>query len=392
MRIPLLLAAVLAVGLVSSACTADTAGPDPVDETVRPTWHQATLPMPAGASGRIAVRDAVACAGETYVVGGVFDTDGNSVPAAWRSPDGVSWTTLPLAPVNFWAKLNVLFSIACRDGEVALIGAKSGGAHGIPRVSTWYRGADGSYVDVVSGYTLYGGPEGVSVGRLAAGPPGWIINGNRTSGGAVWNSADATEFTRVDGAPRLASDAEFDTATRDVTWTGEQWTVVGGAARTGRVPRIPLAWVSADGLTWTRQDMPYGEGNEDLQKVLAARDGTVAIGLRGDGFGEWTRDDAGSWRIGPAFGALDPAGAASPFVSGVAAAGDWLFATVSDGARYGMWVSEKSGSWLPMDTPERPSTAGEHVMTAVVAGNSVVLLTDDGQAGKVWTAAAMGDR
>ena len=48
--------------------------------------------------------------------------------------------------------------------------------------------------------------------RLVAGPAGFLITGNRTSGAAVWTSPDASEFEIIEAAPGLASDA----ARRDV--------------------------------------------------------------------------------------------------------------------------------------------------------------------------------
>ena len=79
-----------------------------------------------------------------------------------------------------------------------MIGSRSGGAHGNPRVTSWYQRADGALVDMQAPFELYGGPEAVSVRRVVAGPSGWLIAGNRLSGAAVWVSADATDFRIVD--------------------------------------------------------------------------------------------------------------------------------------------------------------------------------------------------
>ena len=46
---------------------------------------------PPGPPGRTLLRDATACAGRWYVVGGVVDPAGETRPAAWTSPDGTSW-------------------------------------------------------------------------------------------------------------------------------------------------------------------------------------------------------------------------------------------------------------------------------------------------------------
>ena len=348
-------------------------------------WREVRLPMPAGSTGRIAVRDAVRCGEAWYVVGGVFSAPGASRPAAWRSTDLRTWTSLEFAPRWFWAHRNVLFSVACREtpkgDEVAMVGAKSGGAHGNPRVSTWRARGDGVFVDELAGFELYGGPHSVSVGRITAGPPGWLISGNRMSGAAVWTSPDARGFRLHEARPKLASDATYDTLAVDAVWTGSEWTVVGSAQRTGRVPRVPMAWVSVDGRSWQRELVAYGDEYADLHRALP--DGRAA-GLRGDAFGMWRRTDSG-WEQAGTFGAVDPESHASPFVSGLAATKEDLLATVSDGVRYELWIARDGGdSWEPMVTPTRPTTAGEHTMTIVATAGDVLLLADDGASGRVW--------
>ena len=62
-----------------------------MEEPVRPRWHALALPMPAGPTGRLMLRDAVACAGRWYVVGAVGGADGATRPAAWTSTDARTW-------------------------------------------------------------------------------------------------------------------------------------------------------------------------------------------------------------------------------------------------------------------------------------------------------------
>ena len=365
------------------ACT-NTEKPTPA-APLRVDWKAQDLPSPPGRAGRIAVRDAVMCAGSWYLVGGVFTADGESRPAVWSSPDATSWTSLRLAPVGYWAQRAVLSSVACRAGKLAMVGAKSGGAHGNPRVSTWYQRADGVFVDVEAGFELYGGPLAVSVGRIAAGPDGWLIAGNRTSGAAVWVSPDATEFTLIDDDPQLSRDDEFDTTAIDQVHDGSEWTVVGSATTPGRLPRVPMSWRSEDGRAWQREEVPATEEFNDLERVVSLGDRLVAVGIRGDGFGTWQRHGDG-WRTGERFGDLDDDGSASPFVSALAVTGDQLVATVSDGTSYRMWTSGGGEDWRPVRTPTRPTTAGEHIMSVASDGDQVLLLSDDGERGRVWSA------
>jgi len=373
----------LTIAIAVTGCTGEPAPKPPL----RPHWHAVTLPVPPGPAGRLAVRDAVKCDGRWYVVGGVFTGPGESRPAAWRSADGRTWANLKFAPRWYWAHRNVIASVACHDGRIAMLGAKSGGAHGNPRVSTWYERPDGVYTDVLAAFSQYGGDKAVNVARLAAGDTGWMIAGNRMTGAAVWRSSDATEFQRIDSDPELSSDPTYDTAAIDLTYADGSWTVVGSAQVTGRVARTPLAWTSPDGARWHRQKVPYGKEYADLQRVIPYPKGVLAVGIHGQQFGAWRRVGT-TWRRLGRFGKLDPDAAASPFVSGLCTAGKTVVATISDGSRYQVWAATDGAHWRRVATPEAPSTAGEHVMTAVGAGDEMLLLTDDGKTGRAYAAGA----
>ncbi|MGH3738238.1 MAG: hypothetical protein ACRDT6_21915 [Micromonosporaceae bacterium] len=376
--------AILALFLaVVSGCTAapETAAPRKLD------WQKVTLPMPAGPGGRLAVRDAVHCADQWYVLGGVFTAGGESYPAGWRSADGKAWTPLEFAPKGYWGQRHIIFSGACRDGRLALVGAKSGGAHGNPRVSTWYQDQQGRFVEVIAAFELYGGPHAVNVGPIAAGESGWIIAGNRTSGAAVWTSPDATEFTLTDADPQLASDDRADTAAVHLTYADGGWTVVGSAQLAGRVPRAPIAWHSPDGATWQRQQVPYGDDYADLQRVASYRDGLVAVGLRGDTYGLWHRK-AGAWRQGDSFGAVDTDGSAAPFVAGLATLGQGLVVSVSDSVRHRLWRTPDGETWHELAPPAPVGVGGEKVMSVAAADSTLVVLADNADGGTAWLAQA----
>ncbi|MET0997854.1 MAG: hypothetical protein ABWX73_03975 [Marmoricola sp.] len=382
-RVPLRLALATLVLVVAAGCSdADDESPP---AALRVDWKAQVLPTPPGPQGRVAVRDAVRCEDQWFLVGGVFTSGGESRPAVWSSPDAVTWASLPLAPVGYWARRSVLSSVACRAGEVAMVGSKEGGAHGNPRVSTWRQRPDGVFVDVEAAFELYGGPQAVSVGKMAGGPDGWLIAGNRTSGAAVWVSPDATDFTLVDDDPQLSRDDQFDTTALDQVHDGRQWTVVGSATTPGRVPRVPMSWRSDDGRTWERDEVPATEEFNDLEQVVALDDRLVAVGIRGDGFGTWERR-GDSWQTGVRFGDLDEDGHAAPFVSSLTTSGGRLVASVSDGAAYALWASGSGEDWRSGRTPTHPTTAGEHTMSVASDGDQVLLLADDGEQGRLWTA------
>jgi hypothetical protein len=363
---------------------------EPVDRHTRPEirlhWQEQTLPFPPGPAGRIAVRDDTACAGTWYVVGAVIGPDLATRPAAWSSTDGRTWRSLALAPTAYYARRNILTAVACRDGRIAAIGSRSGGAHGIPRVSSWYQRADGTLVDAVAPFTLFGGSQAVDVGRIAGGPDGWLIAGNRTSGAAVWTSPDATRFELHDHDPALASDRFVQTSAVDVTADTSGWTVVGRGQVTGRVGPVPLAWNSPDGVHWTREQVPPASPEyADLQRALSLGGRLVAAGLRGERVALWWRDHD-RWRVGASFARLDPQRRAAPFVSGLAATRADVLVSASDGTRFGLWAGTPTGALAEVRTPVRPTATGDHQLTVAADGDVLLLLGDDGRTSRVWLA------
>lgn len=379
-------AALAALLLVLGSCSGEHA--DDNTPAVELAWEGVELPVPPGPPGRLAVRDAVRCDGWWYVVGGVFHAPGESRPAAWRSRDGRSWTSLTMRAEWYWAKRNVIASVACHDGDVAMVGAKSGGAHGNPRVSTWRRAADGAYVDVKAPFEQYGGPEAVNVGVITGGPPGFLIVGNRYSGAAVWLSPDGREFDLVDDDPALGKAEEFDALGTGAAWADGEWTLLGNAQRTDRVPRIPLAWTSADGRAWRLQEVPFGEEYADLQRGVDTEAGLLAVGLRGDGFGVWERTGE-EWTTGAAFGDFEDETTGSAFVSSASASdsGDLVLVAGSDRVAYRLWASTDQGAqWSEVPVPLHPASAGEQTLVARVGDGQVMLLADDAEQGRVWLA------
>lgn len=382
-RLPLL--AVLVLG----ACTghADDS-PGPV-----PNWHEASLPAPPGAPGRLAVRDAVRCNESWYVVGGVFlahpTEDQDTRPAAWRSPDGTTWTPVAIDADTFWGKRAILTSVACAHDTIAVVGSRSGGAHGNPRVTTFYADATGLH-DVAAPYTQYGGEEATNVGPIASGPGGWLITGNRVSGPAVWTSPTARTFTLREAVPGLADDPALTALTQDAAWDDDEWVVVGGGNAPGEpLDRQPQAWTSPDGATWTREPMPGSTQFDDVERVVATPTGLLGVGLRGSTFGAWQRRD-GTWSRGTTFGRIPSDASRSPFVGSAAARGDEVWVTTSDGARYALWHSTDERRWRRVRTPaSAPGTAGEHILCVAADDAGVLLLSDDGDGGhggRVWTA------
>ncbi|WP_216592174.1 hypothetical protein [Verrucosispora sioxanthis] len=277
-------ALVVACLLLVMGCRAGTPGPDEVPP-LQPDWRELTLPAPPGAPGRLMLRDVTACGGRWYIVGAVGGPGDATRPAAWTSADGVSWESVRIVADSYYGRQNILYSVACTDGRFAAVGAKSGGAHANPRVSSWVRRADGALAEVRAGFELYGGPQAVNVARMVAGPSGFMIVGNRVSGAAVWLSEAAGEFEILEGVPGLATDEHGVTWLFDATPVDGGWLAVGGIIGPGRIDRDPLAWRSSDGRSWQRVPVPGTDEYDELQRVVRVDGEPVAVGLRGRAFG-----------------------------------------------------------------------------------------------------------
>lgn len=364
------------------------AGPDPAEpEPVAPDWQAVTLPGPRGLPGEIAVRDAVRCGGAWTAVGGVqlaepLETR-DARPAAWRSQDGVAWTALDVTATTYWGRRAVLSTVACADGQVVAVGARSGGAHGNPRVTTFFE-KNGGLDDQRAAFNLYGGATATNVGPITGAEPGWLITGNRISGPAVWHSSDGRDFTIEEDVPGLADEEGFSSLAQAAVWDGAGWVVVGGGNARSTLDREPLVWMSPDATTWERMEVPGSEEFDDLERVVTVDDDLVALGLRGDAFGAWRRDDGG-WSMGDTFGSLPDEARSSPFVSSLVASAEGLWAATSDGVSYAVWHSADGDVWAPVEAPFTPvETGGERIVTVAADDDTVLLLADDGFGGGLW--------
>jgi hypothetical protein len=379
---------VAALLLTTTACSPE---PRPEPPPVSFDWREAALAPPEGRSGAPVVRDAVVCGDDSYVVGAVRDAKGGTFPAAWRSGDGAaSWAPIRVNAQSFYGRQNVLFTIACRDGRVAAVGAKPGGAHGNPRVSSWLLDGAGVLQEVsAASFELYGGPKAVNVSRLVAGPDGFLIAGNRAGGAAVWSSRDAAQFEISEGAPGLASDPAGITWAADAVAVGDEWLVVGGVLPTGRVDRDAVGWSPTGGGAWRRVGAadPTPEF-EELHRVALVGDVPTALGMRGSVFGVW-RLEGDRWRPVASFGSVRPS--AWSGVRGLAVSGSRVLAAAGDGSAFGLWVSDDGGvRWRSAALPRPvPAVAGSSLAVTAGAG-TVLLLADDGTTGRVFTTVMPG--
>ena len=71
---------------------------------------------------------------------------------------------MPVDARTYWGRRAIINSVACSRDRVAMLGARSGGAHGNPRVTSFY--ADGDRIaDVRAVFIQFGGVTATNVGR-----------------------------------------------------------------------------------------------------------------------------------------------------------------------------------------------------------------------------------
>ena len=333
---------------------------------------------------------------------GSVTIDGNRVPALWRTADGRSWQRLDPVPTSVYGFVSELTTVAAKpDGAVAAIGQAVGGAHGNPRVGSWY--LDGNLLrEVTAPVELYGGPRQGSVNEMAAGPTGFVVVGTRTdrnerTGAAAWVSPDAhDEFTIADADPALESADGETVRALGVAGRANGFLAVGDrfVSGTGRVDADGLFWTSPDGRHWTRvtmadADILAGPGSEEPQLATAWRSGWAVAGTDSTGGATrvvvWTSTDGTSWQRTDV-GALGTNPDSLSAATSLDVAGDGtLVVGARLGTRLAVATSSDGRTWkalaLPADMP-----AGDHaVVLAAPAGDRLVLAATGDSSTKVWS-------
>lgn len=383
-------ASLLSVSALAGAGLAGCTGEQDAPTAPAVTWTERSLPPHPGLPGRTVVRDAVECGGTWYVVGTVVLDDPTETrdtrPAAWSSQDGgASFEAVDVKTTTYWGKRAIINSIACSADRIAAVGARSGGAHGNPRVTSFRLAPDGRLVDVPALFTQYGGVSATNVGPISGGDAGWLIAGNRLSGPGVWVTDDPRGFTLVEAEPGLTDDGDLESLAQAGAWDGSGWVLVGAGARQGaQLDRDPLAWTSADGLAWQPESVPTEPENEDVHRVVRLPDGDLlAVGIRGDTFAAWRRTDEG-WQRSVRFGHQAESWVGAAYVASLVSTDAGVLATLSDGATYQLWHTDEGRDWERLPVPAAPGVAGDHTLV-VGTGRSLLLLADAGDGGRVWT-------
>jgi hypothetical protein len=378
----LALVCALVVGTVAG-CGPDrvTPGPSPVALS----WRAVSLP--AAGPGDPVVRDVTVCDGRWYAAGGSVTADA-ATPAIWSSPDGVTWSPLPLRPVSLYGRMSVLSAVACHGDTVVAVGAAAGGAHGNPRTATWVGTAAAGLAESPTPFELFGGDAAVGVGPLTAGARGWLIGGGWVDqdghpGAAVWWSADGSSFQRVDGDPVLESGGSGSRVLQAVLGVPDGFVSAGSYAPGGGGPRQPQVWRSTDGTHWRSDEVPVPDADAEAQAVTEVPDGLLAAGVYGAAFGAWRRDATG-WHFMGTFGRL--AGTALPRVTDLVEVAGRDLLVAGDGTRFGLWAARDGRDWVTASLPVPVDAGAGHTVRLAASGSTVLLAAQAAGAARLWLA------
>jgi hypothetical protein len=383
-------AIVAVTALVGAACS--SSGP-----SARSVDWQAAAAGTLG-SGLARIVDAAPGPDGLLAVGSVT-TDGNRVPAAWRTTDGTTWTkldTAPKSPYGFVAELTTVAVTA--DGKAAAIGQASGGTHGNPRIGSWY--LDGTTLrEVVADVELYGGPRQGSVNEMAAGPAGFVVVGTRTdrnerTGAAAWTSPDARDaFVIADADPALESAPGETVRAFAVAGSAAGYLAAGDrfASGTGRLDSDAVFWTSTDGRSWQRVDDPSlrGPATDTPQVAVAGRNGWAVAGTETangkTGVVVWTSPDRHSWHrtTVTALGTdPDPLSA----VTSLAVVDTGLVVGARLGSRLAVAEATDATHWQALQLPAGVPSSEHGAVVAVPAGARLVLAATGDDGTRLWSA------
>lgn len=249
--LPALLAAAAITTALVAACT-----PAPPAPTQLSGWRELPAPAP-GARVLTMLRDGPAL----LAFGSVPGPDGRA-PAAWTTPDGRSWHSVPLHGSSPYAAQAELIHAALADGRITALGQAFGGAHSNPRLTIWSGSVTG-LVEYPQPVELFGGPHAIAVNGLAARTGSAVLAGQwdaatGRSGAAAWTSLDGADWTRDADDPALTSAPAEQTSALAATATPAGYLITGDTVRGTRLQ--PLAWTSPDARSWHRLTVPDATG------------------------------------------------------------------------------------------------------------------------------------
>lgn len=257
------------------------------EETVSPSY-QAQHPI-LRIQGQATMADVVGIPNGGFVAVGYAPPDW--LPVAWTSADGNAWTFHSIGTTYFTFPVSLATGT---DGTVVAVG-RSGKE---PVAWTTTVGVDWQRRSVA-----ILGHDGIAERMTAVveGPNGFIAGGSVgpelfERRARFWRSADGIDWVPVADDPVAFANAEV----RGIAPFDGGFVAV-GVVGTMQDPTGAVAWISPDGVTWTRVDDPSFDAGEAVSVAPASWGGLVAVGSTVDRRAAvaWTSPDGQTWTRAP---------------------------------------------------------------------------------------------
>lgn len=261
-------------------------------------------------------------------------------PAAWTSPDGLTWSIHSIGTSGF--TFPVSMAVAA-DGTAVAVG-RSG------KLPVAWTSADGADWQLHQVPRLEGSDVAERMTSVAASDHGFVAGGSVgpelfERHARFWTSADGVTWRSVPDDPAAFADAEV----RAITPFDGGFVAV-GVVGTAQQPTGAVAWTSPDGSSWTRVDDPTFADGIAVSITPAPFGGLVAVGsdVGRREAAAWTSPDGRRWTKAPSETSREHAGGFA-WMTDVAAIDD-LVIGVGDyqGLQRGTaiaWVSTDGMHW-----------------------------------------------
>jgi hypothetical protein len=356
------LAAAVALGVVSAACSSGGGGDGETSEQA-PTFARATGSGLSFEEPVATVSDLLTPTADDQpwtIAGSVFDpSTRTSVATTWSSADGSAWERADVSPGD--SDVSEAFS-AVADAPGGRVAVGYVGDSDASDAAVW-RQAEGEWQRVES--DEFGGEHEQWAFDVAASDAGILVAGGESVFGEVrgrlWFSPDGETWSSVDGGPGGVFDTSGQESIREVVAFAGGFAAVG--SRTVDSEQDGVAWYSANGTDWAEVEAPTlaGEGRQSLTSVVAAGDVLVAGGYVSPPGGQgrpymWRSSDGQSWggAIGPLALHDDPRAVATDMsVRSLSIGNDGgIVATGGADWRPHLWRSADGGqNWQLMPNP-----------------------------------------
>jgi hypothetical protein len=257
------------------------------EETVSPSYV-GTHPI-LRIQGQAQMSDVVALPGSGFVAIGYAPPDWQ--PVAWTSPDAQTWTFHLIGTTTFTFPVSVAVS---PEGGIVAVG-RSG-----PAPQSW-TSSDGATWEPHAVSVPGSGAVAERMNAVAVSSHGFVAGGSvgpelLDRHARFWTSPDGAAWQPVADDPTAFDDTEV----RAITPFQGGFVAVGVVGsvqeRTGAV-----AWLSADGASWTRIDDPAFAGGEAVAVTPGPSGGVIAVGYQVDRrvAVAWTSSDGRRWTRAP---------------------------------------------------------------------------------------------